>query len=139
MGGAWPLVEEHTVQTRPRHYRRPSNETNRQPLTCGTEVGRLWMPIFYESWPIPHLKWYDQLSPATLVKKDDLKAMIIEDTLGRLLLTAIVMSDDRFFVGAGIGANRDEKVFPRMLPDENTEPLRVLNTFVSLPMSSFTL
>ena len=32
--------------------------------------------------------------------------MIIEDTLGRLLLTAIVMSDDRFFVGAGIGANR---------------------------------
>ena len=32
--------------------------------------------------------------------------MIIEDTLGRLLLTTIVMSDDRFSVGAGIGANQ---------------------------------
>ena len=88
---------------------------------------------------IRHLKWYDQLSPATLLKMDDLKAMIFEDTLGRLLLTTIVMSDDRFFVGAGIGANRDEKVFPRCLPDGNTGPLQLLNTFVSLPMSSFTL
>ena len=32
--------------------------------------------------------------------------MIIEDTLGRLLLTTIVVSDDRFLVGAGIGANQ---------------------------------
>ena len=55
---------------------------------------------------IRHLKWYDQLSPATPGKKEHWTAIIFEDTLGRLLLTAIVMSDDRFFVGAGIGANR---------------------------------
>ena len=64
------------------------------------------MPIFYGSWTIPHLKWYDHRPPSTPIKKDDLKEMIIEDTLGRLLLTTIVVSDDRFLVGAGIGANQ---------------------------------
>ena len=50
------------------------------------------MPIFCDSWTIPHLKWDDQLSPATVAKKDHWKAMVFEDTLGRLLLiTAIVM------------------------------------------------
>ena len=67
---------------------------------------RLRMSLFSGSWTIPHLKWYDHRPPSTPGKKDNLMAMIFEDTLGRLLLTAIVMSDDRFFVGAGIGANR---------------------------------